>query len=564
MLSFTLLEGEAAVSWAQENESAWTALLADCTWSTPYVAPEFSVTWWTHYSTDWHAALVFARAPDGELRGVMPLARQGKALKGVGANQAEYQGWVCRDSDSDAFAKGALALLAERYPHHRVELRYVLDAPCLALLERGGTLGKRTLLRTHHRPLLEVNSSAVAKALRKKGNKSKLSRLRRLGALSFRRLRTAEELAAVFDDFIAAYDFRQGAQYDVMRFADDTRKADFHLDWMRRAPDQLYVTAMMLNERIAAAMICVRSRRELHLAMSCYRPELSAHSPGKLLVYETARMAAADGLQLLDLTPGGDTWKDAMATQRQPTTEALIYANALQAQLRRPREYLRTSLRRALWARGLPPHRIKQQVVRALRMMPEQVAERTRALVRPRPTHLIYHQNPSAREYGERPPGLAVNSLQAVNAFATALPKSYRQAFLVGALERLAAGERIYTLEHDGRIVSSGWLAERDECQVPGFSGRFALPRPAPMVLELLTLSAQRRQGHGRQLLEGMLQDMAEAGWRDSYLCVRSDNAACRKLVERAGFRLLAQLGRPAASSDGNYRIAYSKMETPP
>lgn len=257
MLSIQLLEGRAAVLWAQENQQAWNTLLKKCEWGTSYISPEFSITWWSHYAQDGQALVVFAWTNSGELR-----------------------------------------------------------------------------------------------------------------------VRTANELEAVFDEIVAAYELRQGAQYDLMRFTDDPLKAPFYLAWMRQAPEQLYVTTMTLNGRVAAALVCARSQGELHLAISCYRPELSAHSPGKLLIYETARLAAADGLHLLDLTPGGDGWKDSMATDRKPAVEAVSHATSLQAQMRRPRAYLRSALRNALWNRGLPPHLIKQQTVGWLRQLPERLALR--------------------------------------------------------------------------------------------------------------------------------------------------------------------------------------------
>lgn len=543
MLSLHLLKGEAAIAWAQEHQYAWNMLLKKHEWSTPYISPEFSISWWLHYAHAGEALVIFAHAPCGELRGVFPLVLQRRIIKGVGTHQAEYQGWVCQGSDLADFTKAAFDLLAEHYPHHHLELRYIHDPRLIALLRNHeAALGKRTLLRTYRRPIIEVHNPAVTKAMRKKGNKSKLSRLRRLGALRFQRLHSADELEAVLDEIVAAYDLRQGAQYDLMRFTDDPLKAPFHLDWMRQAPEQFYITTMMLGERVAAAMICVRSQDELHLAMSCYRPELSAHSPGRLLIYETARMAAADGLQLLDLTPGGDAWKDSMATTYQPAAEAMIHASSLQAQMRRPREHLRSILRDALWNRGLPPHQIKQFMIRELRRVPERVAMQLKSLGAPQPSYLIYHIDPSTLQHAAAPTGLAVGSLEAVNRFAAALPRSRRQEFLSSALNRLAAGERVYTLERDGGIISLGWLAELKECHFPKLDERFTLPQPAPVVLDMSTIPTRRGRGYDQQLLASMLRDVAEAGWRDAYATTCSDAPEYLHILEKIGFQLLAQL----------------------
>ena len=199
----------------------------------------------------------------------------------------------------------------------------------------------------------------IAANLRKKGNKSRINRLRDIcgGELASRTVTSQTELAGLIDEIAANYDSRQEAMNDVRPFGDDPRKKDFHLRLLRSGV--LHAFVLRAGESMIAAILCVKDKNTLSVGVLSHPAALSQYSPGKFGMLYLAHEAARQGYRTIDLTPGG-AWKDRFATDHDSVTEITIRFSAMQAAVAAMRERALSSTKQLLAAAGVTPQEIRR------------------------------------------------------------------------------------------------------------------------------------------------------------------------------------------------------------
>ncbi len=145
--------------------------------------------------------------------------------------------------------------------------------------------------------------------------RSRLNRLERMGKLSFNRIVDPEEFASVLDEIIPLHDFRQGAAHLNFPFSSDRLKKPFHLAIMKH-PNLLHVTVLQLNSRIAAAHIGLCNKEQVSLGILAHSPMFSQYSVGKFHILLLGLYLQKEGFTDLDLTPGGEQYKERFASHR--------------------------------------------------------------------------------------------------------------------------------------------------------------------------------------------------------------------------------------------------------
>lgn len=385
----------------------WRALYDACPWATGFQDAGFVAAWFAAYSEQFEPAIAAqTRDGDGRLEALLILARDRRdgSLLTAGANQAEYQPWLARpELDQAAFLTDALQALDAR----ELTLAFLADDVPLDAIE-ASPLGRRIALRTDQTPLLRRLDGAAPK-LRGRTFKSKLNRLKRLGAIA---LSIPEEPAArraILDWAAPRYDLRQASQFGGFPFADDPRKTDFHRRLMELEPARFHVAALTLDDQPIAAHLGVRGRRRLRLGILAHDAGLARHSPGVVLLTLLAERILEEGAEL-DLTPGDDPWKLRLANDREDVRALVLYPSALA----RDAAALKARVKSGIKSAAGP-------LLRRLRERPDDDA----AAAKPMSAEAI-------------PCGAAIEDLVAL---ARSQPAQARGAAASQILERLSAGE---------------------------------------------------------------------------------------------------------------------------
>jgi CelD/BcsL family acetyltransferase involved in cellulose biosynthesis len=316
MAEIELLRGAHAESFLGDESyvTQWAGLWDRCPWATTFQSAQFVTEWYRAYGHSHEPLLIIGWDDNGRLGGVLPLARplMGGALVAAGSHQAEYQVWLCSESLADSFPCRALGLLERRFPLETLKLRYLPAETPLGWLADSHQR-RSIIVKPSRRPLLRLGvHSEAEQALRKPGNKSRLRQLKKIGAVAFKRVTDPVEFGPLLDHLIRFHDCRQLAARGSAPFRNDPQKRPFHLALMN-APGLLHVTALWAGDTLASAQLNLIRNKEVQLFLIAHNPALERISPGKLHIHLLACMLKQEGYEQLDLTPGGEEYKDRFA-----------------------------------------------------------------------------------------------------------------------------------------------------------------------------------------------------------------------------------------------------------
>ena len=307
----------------------WKTLLECCPWATAFQGPDFVVTWYKSYQDYYDPILLVSKNNKGKLIGLLSLAKSLKdnSIVVAGDRQAEYQTWICSVETSADFPYLALKALRREIPSASLTFLYLPPKTPTDWVVNSD-LEKIFHLDSLSRPLLSLSRSGK-NPLKKKSNKSKLNRLKKIGPVSLRRITSVKELEAIFDKLIEFYDLRQGAKHGVMPFSEDGIKRIFHTA-MAAVEGLLHITILTVGNNIASVFLGAISGKEVQLGIIAYNPFLSKLSPGKIHILMLSELLLDEGFETLDLTPGGDSYKERFSNGHDNVQIMTVYSSALE------------------------------------------------------------------------------------------------------------------------------------------------------------------------------------------------------------------------------------------
>ncbi|MDP2560850.1 GNAT family N-acetyltransferase [Psychrobium sp. 1_MG-2023] len=455
MQKVQLLAGEQALSKlnCKVFQQQWFELYQACRWATPFQSVEFILCWFEHYN---HAYLPLVVLEENE-QGVQNLwllaqDQSTSMIVHAGAHQAEYQCWLSCNDRFDSFLKRGLVLLKGQTYFPELTLKFL--PPILShIIATTDQLTARHIMRNEQQPLIRFDAKQAPWAsLRKKSNKSKLSRLRKLGDVS---IELVSEGASGFDDDLqriaTCYDLRQGAVNHCLPFRQDSHKLAFTHALISHHQD-VKILKMTLNNTIIAAVVGVINQGEFSVAVFSYDPTYSRHSPGKLLMLMGAQLLAERQLKAIDLTPGG-TWKARYANAYANVSVLRLFIEPIAYYRACLSELLLTSCKRLLRHCDMTPQqaRDKAQCLRqrlGLQTQPVSIVE----------AYDNYQINICSLLAVEVSFVIRENQLVDFVEFSCQLSMEQQSHFLSHCLARLEAGATGYSVKELGVVKSCGWV----------------------------------------------------------------------------------------------------------
>jgi CelD/BcsL family acetyltransferase involved in cellulose biosynthesis/GNAT superfamily N-acetyltransferase len=529
----------------------WSALLAQCPWATAFQSPAFVTTWYQSYAARFQPVLVLARDENSHLRGLFTLARRtsGEDLVVAGAWHAEYHAWICAPAHGDSFPAHAFAALRKAFPHDNLRMQYLPPNTPIGWIANSG-FKNTTLLKSHRRPLMHFgNGEEAAKSLNKSNNKSRLKKMEKLGKIEFKRITDPGELEQVFDQIIAHHDARHMAVRGSAPFHNDPLKRPFHLA-MVKTPGLIHATVLKVGNQVVAAHLGAPTGKELQLGLIAHNPWYAKHSPGKFLIHFLARMLHQEGFVQLDLTAGGDPYKERFANAWDTVHTLTVFPTAHQRRMASVQHHLADAAKRSLAAMRVKPGRAKLMARKVLAQLhpvtgPTLALRAARTWLGSRQECRIY--SIATRDIRE------TNGVDLIRRDALEDLLSYHpvtpgapplQQFLSDAIERIETGQHLYTRAKGGSLHHLAWLAERptDEQAAAALPG-FTIPANCALILDVHTAPESRNRGLATASIKAMLHDAARVpGTEAVYIAVATDNHKARKLVEKLGFTYVQSL----------------------
>jgi CelD/BcsL family acetyltransferase involved in cellulose biosynthesis len=502
-LYFDILVGEEAFKLITDPkfQLAWECLYNACPWSTVFQSKDFVSTWYQLYYPYYQAVLVKAEQ-EGELVGLLTLAKQkaSKLLIVAGLDSAEYQTWLAKSGCGELFIQEALDRVLTLYPGHDITFHNTPPETPLLWAKTNKKWRERAILKPLQRPLMDLRNPDVTSLFRKKQFREKTNRLKRLGELKFEKVTDPEHFALLLDDLIAQSDFRKGAKYNFFQFEIDPYGKQFLFELFKKGI--LHTTVLRLDGQVIASIAAPAGNNWVHLAgLNTHSPLYAKHSPGLINFIMLGQLLIEENMDTFDLTPGGDAYKERLATSQDQVHELFI-SGVLQTKIKKIIiEPALSAIKSILRRKGLTPRLVKNEVLKIKGRLALAIQH---GLTKHLSWHYLWKGNSSktlvckfksTKLQTEYP--IKVNDVRALLRYKPSQGIYSRWDFLEDAMLRFELGEQVYTLTEKGQLLVCIWherqhgtedIAENTLDNAPlVLRGLFIHPRVLDRLQEVLT-----------------------------------------------------------------------------
>lgn len=305
--------GEEVISLLTEKkfQQDWDDLYEKCSWATVFQSRAFISSWYLLYQNVYPPILVISTF-DNQLTGIVALTKKGKMIRNAAIEQAEYFSWLSLESNKEELIQQALLKVKIQFPKHNFYFEYVSETAPLDWI-KSDYWKKICVLKPFKRPLIKIDTDWTNYKLKKRNRRNEINQLKRMGDFSFQKITTFEQFSSVIDEMILLFDFRKAAVYNRTYFQNDPHRRQFLLDLFQQ--NLLHVTLLKLNEEIIAAAVNTIEGKVLYSkGINTHASSYSKFSPGTLNLLLLSKLLAEEGYETLDLTPGGEFYKDEFAT----------------------------------------------------------------------------------------------------------------------------------------------------------------------------------------------------------------------------------------------------------
>ncbi|MFC5509847.1 GNAT family N-acetyltransferase [Massilia jejuensis] len=518
-MSLLLLTGHHAVTRADAADfrAAWETLYARCAWATACQHPDFVAPWYALYMSSSLPVMVVDERDDGSLDGLLALALRpgGGMLTGAGDQQAEYQGWLQASGGDSRFIVRAIELVRAQFPDADICLKYLPPGIPLRWIDEAHGYRGLCCLRSYSLPLMRIDADVMNRQRNKKNHRQNFNRLKRVGEVRFEQVVDHQHFERVFDEICMQYDFRQAALYRTMPFSKDPFKKRFQLALHKNG--LLHTTVLSVGDRIAASHIGLLSKgRAVHLGINTYDPALAAHSPGNLLLAMLGVHLVAQGIPVLDLTAGGDQYKEHFATEHDSVRELIVYRDR---KSRWTGEARRGAIRYAkarLRAAGYRPADVAARFEEIKRFGLSDVRAAWTTLGRGHQCHMraLHHAThaPGAHTLSSTALPIGKNRLQDVFAFDAHGDHARYCTFLDTVMKRMERSGDLYSYVRNGQLQMLCWAGVHCVEPPSGASVQASGSSATTIVLSDMYVHPEARHEAGiRQFLAQLLLEVAQA-----------------------------------------------------
>jgi CelD/BcsL family acetyltransferase involved in cellulose biosynthesis len=550
-----LLRGDAARAALADPSfvAEWDALHAACPWASVFQGSAFLRVWARHYVPNFELVLLRARDAGGALTGLLPLcvpAGGGSDFVGAGGLHSEYQTFLARPGDADAFMAACLERLATEVPGGVVRLAYVPAATPLGWA-REGRWATHAYLRAAPRLVADTADPEIARDLGKRATRWRIKRFEQHGPLRFDHVRDVAEFDRLAPEIVDVCDFRQAAANGVTPFRSDPRKLPLHRDLLL-VPDMLHVTAMRAGDRLISVQLNMLNGPEVLLCVLGHHPAAARHSPGHIHMLMLAGLLATEGVPGFDLSPEG-SYKERLGSERDVTHSVHVHLSRASATRFRVARRVMVQARRVLARTGLSADTARE-VAASIQgavaevgagALPGLVAREVRNAVAGETVVTVYERAragtdaaPTTSELAEpSATGVVQDDLGQLLVYQRAhagLPT--RQDFLSRAMRWLSLGEHAFTLGDDSRLRAWAWLAPTRSKVAAEELGREAQLPPGSALVHDVRAANDDPALAGRVLDAALGAVAGRADVQRVYVLVGGGDDVLRRAVEARGF----------------------------
>jgi hypothetical protein len=223
--------------------------------------------------------------------------------------------------------------------------------------------------------------------------------------------------------------------------------------------NNLHATVLKINDKIIASNVSARGEGRVHLqGINSFAAEYAKYSPGIIHFLLLGKMLAEERVEVFDLTPGADAYKDMLATEY-TVAHTLSIGNRYHGAVNRLRSRLNGYLKKAAALAGMPAARLKKW-------------KRVIDLYKVKCRHMIKQGFRAIKNQGGQPSfpcthagllNIQQDCLKDLLDFDTREIRYSQQEFLAGAMHRLEEGGHCYTWAENGVLLACAWVTNEND-----------------------------------------------------------------------------------------------------
>ncbi|MDO6440363.1 GNAT family N-acetyltransferase [Cyclobacterium sp. 1_MG-2023] len=366
-------------------------------------------------------------------------------IVGVGEYDAEYQTWLVKEGDDERFLTKAFSLILKDYPNSKLIFRFVPSYNSLSWIYRNSKWKKVSVIQEYHRPLLQMSHPKFKDVMKKRHLKAKYNRFRRAGKMDFEEIIEVNRFIEVYDEVMDLYDFRQGALFNKIPSQSNELRRPLFVSLFKQ--NILHVSVLKLDDVITSCIIGMKSKFWMHLSgLITYSPFYSKHSPGLVHLFILSKYLEEQGFEYFDLSPGGDGYKERMASNADEVYELTIS----QDPLFKAKIDIRKKFHAFLLSRGVRSMDFNLKVKRSKHLIKLKVKEFKNSIVPKKVKQL---------EESKVPIEMVTNNIKHLLMYDDYLGTS-RWDFLSNAFKKVEAGEKFISWADDSKLLFCIWFHE--------------------------------------------------------------------------------------------------------
>ncbi len=439
---------------APEFTAQWQSLAEITTHVTVFQEPAFVNTWYQQYAPEFEPVLALGHDSENQLIGFLPLAIEKTSgnLSHAAAQQVEYSGWLCHPSYKNVFISQAIATVNQEISYSSWRWSHIPPHAEVDWLITPNSELKNVYLHYEQvaSPILDLHNEEKIKKIKKsKSVKSKINRLKRKGDLHLEHITDINRASEVMNLIPDLVNFRHGAAHGDLAFREDPLQHGFYQARTKNLTEN-HFSALWMGNTLLAFHFGGIDKDTIYIGLTAFDPRESKHSPGVIFILFLAEMMQQQSIRYIDLTPGGDEYKERFCNDHHMLYRPIIYSSQTEKYININKKKAKTGLLNTLAKLGIE----KESLAKKLQTKNEHTAVEYKLFY----LNLENYNLIDVSEQNSSPLNIQkYNDLLIHQGYSN----SYEmQALLSDATQRFSKEETLFTLMEDKKLKGYGWLSK--------------------------------------------------------------------------------------------------------
>lgn len=479
----------------------------------------FVVSWYRSYLDKYKPMMVLGYDEQENIIGILPLAVSYDTgyLSHAGEDQAEYHGWICLKKYEEEFLVHALISIKKEYKPGNWKWGWLPSAVDINwfnsdLLKKNNIYINKTIAES---PLYNLEDSNKIK--KKKSIRNKINQLEREGELKIERIRDRNYTKKLLETIIAQYSFRQLALFNHNPLRNE-RIIKVCLEQMDLMPENIHFTVLWHGDKLLACNFGLCTANNVILGLISYDPVKGKFSPGYIFLIKLLEYIKDEGYKILDLTPGGDSYKEHFCNTHTDLVKPTICFNKYW----QIKDYASTLLRHHIKRHFDTKNIVSMQcsIRKNISLLEKKIfkpkdTESSYYFYRGKPEEIVQHDSVSILHYQQYTDLLLYEQSNGILS-----PKELAYS----AMKKFERGDRLYTMVSGNKLIAFVWLANSGKKHWrPTLKNKINYKKNSLYIYDFYTSDKSRKNDIFQSCIQGVLKEIQNGKISIIYLVKPAD-----------------------------------------